>query len=136
MLPLLHQGENNQNDVEIMQLSFVAVAPLLAAALTLYCSVAVQIKCSGIWPRQTVNNSSNRTVAYDIDPSPAPLSKSQVFMPVATRPGVNVFLSSCGLGNHHREAELEYMRNRDADASNVSGMQSKTSTGLCLLIKI
>lgn len=34
-LALLHRGGNNQSEIEVMQLSFVAAAPLLATALTM-----------------------------------------------------------------------------------------------------
>lgn len=50
--------------------------------------------------------------------------------------GLMLFVPSCGLGNHHIQVELGYMRNRDADAKNVSGMQSKTSTSPAFLVSV
>jgi len=40
------------------------------------------------------------------------------------------------VGNHHRAVELGYMRNRGADDTNVSGVQSKTTTFSAFLVSI
>lgn len=92
-LPLLHQGGNNQSKVEVMQLSFIAVAPLLAAALALWLLCGSPDKM--FWDLAKADCKKhfkqNCSYSYDIDPSPAPLPKSQVFMPVAIGPGANAF---------------------------------------------
>lgn len=94
-LPLLHQGQNNQSEVEVIQLSFIAVAPLLAAALALWllCGSADKMFWDLAKADCKQHFKQNCSYSYDIDPSLAPLPKSQVLMPVAVGPGANAFCS-------------------------------------------
>lgn len=120
-----------------MQLSIIAMAPSLATALALpagsLCGTQ-NVLGSGKSTLQTQCFKQNCSYFYDIGPSPAPFANFEVFLPVAIGPWINVSVPSCGVGNHHREAELGYVKNRDADTTNMFGVQSKTSTFSAFLV--
>lgn len=91
-------------------------------------SVALQVKWSVIWQRDTANSASVRTavtLTTATHPAPASFTNFEVFPTFATGPQVNVSVCSCGMERHHREAEVGYMRNREAGAMSVSGVHSK-----------
>lgn len=137
----LRQGGNNQSETEVMQLSFVAVTPLLAAALTLWFFVAFQIKCSGIWQRQTANKASDSTVAALMTLThlqlPCPSLKSLCQLLLVLR--LILFVPSCAPGKpsqgswiriHEKYWRYKYVWHAEQDK------HFSCLSGQCLLIKI